>query len=139
MSNNFIQRNFFKIAVVVAATMAMHTAAIMAQTESAAMRRFRTQGLKYERDNEFYSRFTFSPAEGLGLEEKVSRRDPTGVIKVGNLYYVWYRIEGFMDVVDIHGDDHSFFYMITVIRQDGDDWDMEDLKLTPMGKENVGE
>ena len=51
----------------------------------------------------------------------------------------WYRIEGFMDVVDIHGDDHSFFYMITVIRQDGDDWDMEDLKLTPMGKENVGE
>ena len=90
MSNNFIQRNFFKIAVVVAATMAMHTAAIMAQTESAAMRRFRTQGLKYERDNEFYSRFTFSPAKGLGLEKGVSRRDPTGVIKVGDLYYVWY-------------------------------------------------
>lgn len=60
------------------------------EAESAAMKRFRTQGLKYEQDNEFFSEFTFSPAEGLGLEEGVSRRDPTSVIKVGNLYYVWY-------------------------------------------------
>jgi len=58
--------------------------------ESAAMRRFRTQGLKYEQNNEFYSPFRTSPAIGLGYEEGVVRRDPTDIIKVGDQYHVWY-------------------------------------------------
>ena len=33
---------------------------------------------------------TFSEAEGIGAEEGVMRRDPSDVIKVGELYYVWY-------------------------------------------------
>lgn len=90
MSNNFIQRNSFKTAVVVAATIAMHCPAIMAQQKSAATTRFRTQGLKYEQDNEFYTGFKTSSAIGLGYEEGIVRRDPTDVIKVGDLYYVWY-------------------------------------------------
>jgi hypothetical protein len=60
------------------------------RTESAAARRYRKQGQLYEQDNEFYTEFTPSRAEGLDLEEGVSRRDPSGVIKVGNTYYVWY-------------------------------------------------
>jgi hypothetical protein len=31
-----------------------------------------------------------SPANKLGLEKGVMRRDPSDIIKVGNLYYVWY-------------------------------------------------
>lgn len=58
--------------------------------ESEAMRRFRLQCLKYEDDNEFYTEFGYSDAVGLGHEEGVTRRDPSGVIKVGSLYYVWY-------------------------------------------------
>ncbi len=61
-----------------------------AQEESAAMKRYRTLGLKYEQDNEFYSVFKRSTAEGLSYEEGVVRRDPTDIIKVGDLYYVWY-------------------------------------------------
>ena len=34
--------------------------------------------------------FTYGPAEGLGHEEGVTRRDPSDVIKVGSTYYVWY-------------------------------------------------
>ena len=93
MSSNFNRRNFLKTASLGAAAVAMRPFSSIADEknpESAAMRRFRTLGLKYEQDNEFYSMFRFSPAEGLGLEEGVSRRDPTGVIKVGDLYYVWY-------------------------------------------------
>jgi arylsulfatase len=33
---------------------------------------------------------TASPAEGLGIEEAVMRRDPSDIIKVEDLYYVWY-------------------------------------------------
>ncbi|MGJ8651249.1 MAG: family 43 glycosylhydrolase [Opitutaceae bacterium] len=33
---------------------------------------------------------TFSNAEGIGAEKGVMRRDPSDVIKVGDLYYVWY-------------------------------------------------
>ena len=31
-----------------------------------------------------------SPAMNLGLEKEVMRRDPSDIIKVGDLYYVWY-------------------------------------------------
>jgi len=33
---------------------------------------------------------THSPLDGIGVEKCVMRRDPSDVIKVGNLYYVWY-------------------------------------------------
>lgn len=36
------------------------------------------------------SDFRFGPAQGLGPEQGVMRRDPSDVIKVGGLYYVWY-------------------------------------------------
>lgn len=58
--------------------------------ESASMKRFKSSGLKFENDSEFFTYFRFSEANGLGLEEGVSRRDPTGVIKVGDLYHIWY-------------------------------------------------
>lgn len=34
--------------------------------------------------------FSRTAVTGIGLEAKVSRRDPSDVIKVGDLYYVWY-------------------------------------------------
>jgi len=35
-------------------------------------------------------RVRYSPAGGLGPEQGVMRRDPSDIIKVGDLYYVWY-------------------------------------------------
>jgi len=40
-------------------------------------------------DNEFYTTFTYAPILG-GYEAGITRRDPSPVIKVGELYYVWY-------------------------------------------------
>ena len=57
---------------------------------SASFKRFKSSGIRNEHHNEFYSRITTSTVTGLGYEEGVARRDPTGVIKVGDLYYVWY-------------------------------------------------
>ncbi|MFC2113349.1 glycoside hydrolase family 117 protein [Bacteroidota bacterium] len=72
--------------------------------ESAAIKRYRIQGLLYEEDNEFYTEFRNTPITGLGLEEGVSRRDPSGVIKVDDTYYVWYtRAEG----PPVVGQDHA--------------------------------
>jgi len=42
-----------------------------------------------QENNEFYTDFTYTPILG-GSEEGVTRRDPSPVIKVGELYYVWY-------------------------------------------------
>ncbi len=39
---------------------------------------------------EFDTAFAFSPAAGLDHEKGITRRDPSDVIKVGALYYVWY-------------------------------------------------
>lgn len=33
---------------------------------------------------------SYSPAEGIGPEAGVMRRDPSDIIRVGDLYYVWY-------------------------------------------------
>ena len=33
---------------------------------------------------------TYSAAKGIGAEAGVMRRDPSDIIKVGDLYYVWY-------------------------------------------------
>ncbi|WP_442512192.1 family 43 glycosylhydrolase [Novipirellula sp. SH528] len=32
----------------------------------------------------------YSPAEGIGVQQGVMRRDPSDIIKVADLYYVWY-------------------------------------------------
>jgi len=41
-------------------------------------------------DNEFYTLFKYSRISGIGKDPEVSRRDPSKVIKVGDIYYVWY-------------------------------------------------
>ncbi len=54
---------------------------------SAASKRAQT----YVKDNsEWYCGFSYTPVKGLGYEYGVHRRDPSSVIKVGDLYYVWY-------------------------------------------------
>ena len=44
----------------------------------------------YFQSNEWFCDFKGSHVEGIGYEEGVHRRDPSSVLKVGNLYYVWY-------------------------------------------------
>jgi len=59
--------------------------------QSAAMERFKVDDSK----NEFYTLFKYTPIKGLGYEPGVGRRDPSNIIKVGDLFYVWYtRISG---------------------------------------------
>lgn len=63
----------------------------MKQKLSAASKR----ALSYEGDIDFYCSFRLCPVTGLESQEGIHRRDPTSVIKVGDLYYVWYtRSEG---------------------------------------------
>ncbi len=57
-----------------------------ATSQSAAMQRFQGN----DSDNELYTRFRYKPIKGLGYEEGVHRRDPSSIIKVDNLYYIWY-------------------------------------------------
>lgn len=47
----------------------------------------------------------YSPAEGLGGEPGVMRRDPSDIIKVGDLYHVWYSKGKFS-----HGYDATIFH-----------------------------
>jgi len=55
-------------------------------TLSAAMKRFKVN----DSENELYTRFRFMPVTGIGYQKGVGRRDPSNIIKVGKLYYVWY-------------------------------------------------
>ncbi len=58
---------------------------------SAAMQRFKMD----DENNEFYTLFRYRPVKGLGPEPGVGRRDPSNIIKAGDLYYVWYtRVSG---------------------------------------------
>ncbi|MDI1334540.1 MAG: family 43 glycosylhydrolase [Lacunisphaera sp.] len=57
---------------------------------SAAYKRFREGKLRFEAYNEFKTDIKYTDVTGIGFEEGVTRRDPSGVIKVGDLYYVWY-------------------------------------------------
>ena len=58
---------------------------------SASMKRYKTQWKNKEpRENEFYTNFRYYPVKGLEYEEGISRRDPSTVIKVDDLYYVYY-------------------------------------------------
>jgi hypothetical protein len=53
---------------------------------SAASKRFKVDDSR----NEFFTLFRYKPAKGLGYEKGVNRRDPSTIIKVDDLYYVWY-------------------------------------------------
>ncbi len=57
--------------------------------ESLATKRARERGY-FENDSTWYCEFKTSPIKGLEKEEGFCRRDPSSVIKVGNLYYTWY-------------------------------------------------
>jgi len=58
---------------------------------SLAMKRYQDQwNHENPRDNEFYSSFSYSILKGLEMEEGVSRRDASQIIKVGGIYYVYY-------------------------------------------------
>lgn len=47
------------------------------------------------RGPEWSTGFAYRPVTGIGFEEGVHRRDPSSILKVGDLYYVWYtRSEG---------------------------------------------
>ncbi len=58
--------------------------------ESAAYRRFREGKVRYERFNEFDTQFKFVKLEGFNFDEGVERYYPSSVIKVGDLYHMWY-------------------------------------------------
>lgn len=53
---------------------------------SAAMQRFQLR----DADNPWFTRFSYQPAQGLGYEAGIVRRDPSCIILVDGLYYVWY-------------------------------------------------
>ena len=44
----------------------------------------------YYQSCEWFCDFKESDIEGIGYEEGVHRRDPSSVLKIGDLYYVWY-------------------------------------------------
>lgn len=43
-----------------------------------------------DRGNELYSNFKYTPLGGLSREPNVSRRDPSKVLRIDGMYYVWY-------------------------------------------------
>jgi predicted GH43/DUF377 family glycosyl hydrolase len=43
-----------------------------------------------DRGNELYSNFKFSPLEGFSYAGNTSRRDPSKVLRIDGVYYVWY-------------------------------------------------
>ena len=43
-----------------------------------------------DRANELYSNFKYSPIEGLPLSSNISRRDPTKILKINDVYHIWY-------------------------------------------------
>ena len=43
-----------------------------------------------DRANELFSNFRYSPLDGFSYEGNVSRRDPSKVLRIDGLYYVWY-------------------------------------------------
>ena len=52
---------------------------------SSAMQRFKVD----DGENPFFTLFRYSPVSGLGYEPGTGRRDPSNIIKVKDLYYVW--------------------------------------------------
>ena len=53
---------------------------------SAAMQRFERR----DQENPWFTRFSYLPLQGLGYERGIVRRDPSCIIQVAGIYYVWY-------------------------------------------------
>ncbi|XOQ44550.1 MAG: Alpha-1,3-L-neoagarobiase F / Alpha-1,3-L-neoagarobiose hydrolase, family GH117 [Clostridium sp.] len=61
----------------------------------------------YYQSCEWFCDFRLSDVEGIGYEENVHRRDPSSVLKIGDLYYVWYT-KSVGESVGFHtGDDNA--------------------------------
>ncbi|WOH35699.1 hypothetical protein RI844_09925 [Thalassotalea fonticola] len=72
-------------------TLVSNTNVAQEQLVSSAMKRYQDMWKsKNPADNEFYTSFNYQKAKGLAYEEGVSRRDPSQIIKVGDIYYVYY-------------------------------------------------
>ena len=54
--------------------------------QSAATKRYHGP----DEDNPWFTRFRYMPVDGLGYERGVVRRDPSCILEVDGLYYVWY-------------------------------------------------
>jgi hypothetical protein len=78
-------------------------------------------GNKAEYDNEFYTRFRYSVPSGFSDDGFISRRDPSKIIEVDDLYYVYYtcRNSG-NDVVPVGQDDET---------TPSTDWDLADIHV----------
>lgn len=55
-------------------------------TQSAAMQRFE----RPDKENPWFAKFKYSKVQGLGYEKGIVRRDPSCIIQVDDVYYVWY-------------------------------------------------
>ena len=64
------------------------------------------RAFNYPRDQqEWFCGFTYTSAPGLGYEEGIHRRDPSSIIRVENLYYVYYtKSVGVYHGMSHHGD-----------------------------------
>ncbi len=61
------------------------------QALSAASERLYDKWGRYQDSaSEFYTTFKYSRVTGIGKEAGITRRDPTTVLRIGGLYYVWY-------------------------------------------------
>ena len=59
----------------------------MSQKLSAATKR----AMNYSgKGGEWFCGFKYTEVTGLGYEVGIHRRDPSSIIQVGDLYYVWY-------------------------------------------------
>ena len=58
---------------------------------SPAIKRMYDHWNPYEdRSNELYSNFKYTPLQGLELKPEISRRDPSKILKIDDIYHVWY-------------------------------------------------
>ena len=46
--------------------------------------------MRYEKFSAFHTRFKTTEISGIGYQKGIARRDPSSIIKVDDLYYVWY-------------------------------------------------
>ena len=60
------------------------------ELSAASKRVYDIYGVYKDQRSEFFSAFRYSRITGVGKEQGVTRRDPSKVIKVGDIYYVWY-------------------------------------------------
>ena len=60
------------------------------QLSAAQARLYDKWGIYQDSTSEFYTTFKYSRISGIGAEAGVTRRDPTTVLRIDGLYYVWY-------------------------------------------------